>query len=42
MRHGVAANRKTLETAAQMSHEQGLTPRPIRLDEMFAANVLEQ
>jgi 4,5-dihydroxyphthalate decarboxylase len=42
MRHGVAANQKTLETAAQMSHEQGLTPRLIRLDEIFAANVLEQ
>ena len=42
MRHGVVANRKTLETAAQMSHEQGLTPRPLTLDEIFAANVLEQ
>jgi 4,5-dihydroxyphthalate decarboxylase len=42
MRHGVAVNQKTLETAAQMSHEQGLTPRLIRLDEMFAPNVLEQ
>ncbi len=42
MRHGVAANKKTLEMAAQMSHEQGLTPRLMKLDEMFAANVMEQ
>jgi 4,5-dihydroxyphthalate decarboxylase len=42
MRHGVAANKKTLEAAAQMSHEQGLTPRLLRLDEIFAANVMEQ
>jgi 4,5-dihydroxyphthalate decarboxylase len=42
LRHGVAANRKTLETAAQYSHEQGLTPRLIPLEEIFAANVMEQ
>jgi 4,5-dihydroxyphthalate decarboxylase len=42
MRHGIAANKRTLETAAQMSHEQGLTSRLMKLDEMFAANVMEQ
>ncbi|HEX4111574.1 MAG TPA: PhnD/SsuA/transferrin family substrate-binding protein [Stellaceae bacterium] len=42
LRHGIAANRKTLETAAQYSHEQGLTPRLMPLDEIFAANVMEQ
>jgi 4,5-dihydroxyphthalate decarboxylase len=40
--HGVAANRKTLETAAQYSHEQGLTSRVLKLEEIFAANVMEQ
>ena len=40
IRHGVPANRLVLETAAQYSHEQGLTPRPMRLDELFAAATL--
>jgi 4,5-dihydroxyphthalate decarboxylase len=40
--HGVAANRKVLETAAQYSFEQGLTPRLVTIDEMFAPSVLEQ
>ncbi len=42
IRHGIKANRKVLETAAQYSHEQGLTPRLMRLDEIFAASTLEQ
>jgi 4,5-dihydroxyphthalate decarboxylase len=42
VRHGVKANRKVLETAAQYSQEQGLTPRRVRLDEMFAPSTLEQ
>jgi len=42
LRHGIAANRKTLETAAQYSHEQGLTPRLLRLEEIFAPSVMEQ
>jgi 4,5-dihydroxyphthalate decarboxylase len=42
MRHGVAANRATLEAAAQYSHEQGLTPRRLGLDEIFAAQMMEQ
>lgn len=36
IRHGIRANRRVLETAAQYSVEQGLTPRLMRLDEVFA------
>jgi 4,5-dihydroxyphthalate decarboxylase len=42
IRHGIAANRKVLETAAQYSYEQGLTPRLIKLEELFAPSVMEQ
>ena len=42
VQHGIAANRKTLETAAQYSHEQGLTPRLIALDEVFAKSTMDQ
>jgi 4,5-dihydroxyphthalate decarboxylase len=42
VRHGVRANRLVLETAAQYSLEQGLTPRRVKLDELFAPSVLEQ
>jgi 4,5-dihydroxyphthalate decarboxylase len=42
VRHGIQANRNTLETAAQYSHEQGLTPRVVRLEEVFARSVMEQ
>ena len=41
IRHGIRANAKVLETAAQYSHEQGLTPRRMRLDEVFAAATME-
>jgi 4,5-dihydroxyphthalate decarboxylase len=40
--HGVRANRKTLETAARYSHEQGLTPRLARLEDVFAKSAMEQ
>ncbi len=40
--YGIAANRKVLETAAQYSFEQGLTPRLVKLDEVFAASTLDQ
>ncbi len=40
--HGVAANRNVLETAAQYSFEQGLPPRLMALDEIFAASTLDQ
>ena len=39
--YGVRANRKVLETIAAYSHEQGLTPRVLALDEVFAQNTLE-
>ena len=42
VRHGVQANRLVLETAAQYSQEQGLTPRRVRLQELFAASTLDQ
>ena len=40
--HGIRANRNVLETAAQYSFEQGLTPRLVRLEEVFAAGVMDQ
>lgn len=42
VRHGIRANRVTLETAARYSHEQGLTPRVAKLEEVFAASAMEQ
>ena len=42
LRHGVAANRAVLETAAQYSLQQGLTPRLVGLDEVFATCTLDQ
>lgn len=42
VRHGIRANRNTLETAARYSQEQGLTPRVVKLEEVFAANAMEQ
>jgi hypothetical protein len=41
LRHGVVANRKVLETAAQYSLEQGLTPRLVKLEEVFAESTLD-
>jgi len=41
VRHGVKANRHVLETAARYSLEQGLTPRLIPLEEVFAASTLD-
>jgi 4,5-dihydroxyphthalate decarboxylase len=42
IQHGVEPNRKVLETAAQYSHEQGLTPRLVKLDEVFAVSAVLQ
>ena len=42
LQHGIAANRATLETAARYSHEQGLSPRLVTLDELFAASTMMQ
>lgn len=40
--HGVKANRLVLETAAQYSFEQGLTPRLTKLEDVFAANAMNE
>ncbi len=40
--YGIAANRLVLETAAQYSAEQGLTPRLLKLEEVFAPCTMEQ
>jgi 4,5-dihydroxyphthalate decarboxylase len=40
IRHGIKANRRTLETAAQYSNQQGLTRRVMPMDELFAPNAL--
>ena len=42
VKHGVKANRLVLETAAQYSEEQGLTPRRVALEELFAPSTLDQ
>jgi hypothetical protein len=42
IRHGIKANRHILETAATYSVEQGLTPRLMKLEEIFAASVMDQ
>jgi 4,5-dihydroxyphthalate decarboxylase len=39
--YGVQANRKVLETVAEYSYEQGLTPRRVSLEEVFAPITLE-
>ncbi len=42
VQYGIKANRRVLETAAQYSVEQGLTPRLLKLDEVFAPSTMEQ
>jgi 4,5-dihydroxyphthalate decarboxylase len=42
LRHGIKANRHILETAAAYSVEQGLTPRLMKLDELFSASTMDQ
>jgi hypothetical protein len=42
IRHGVAANRLVLETIAQYSLAQGLTPALTRLEDLFAASTMQQ
>jgi 4,5-dihydroxyphthalate decarboxylase len=41
LHHGIKANRKVIETIAQYSLEQGLTQRPIKIEELYAPNALE-
>jgi len=42
LRHGIKANRNILETCADYSLEQRLTPRRMRLEEIFAPSTREQ
>jgi 4,5-dihydroxyphthalate decarboxylase len=39
--HGLKANRATLELAAKYSNQQSLTQRVMKMDELFAPNVLD-
>ena len=39
--HGVKANREVIETIAQYSLEQALTPRLIKIEELYAPSALE-
>jgi 4,5-dihydroxyphthalate decarboxylase len=41
IQHGVKANRKVIETIAQYSLEQGLTARPIKVEELYAPSALD-
>jgi 4,5-dihydroxyphthalate decarboxylase len=41
IKHGLKANRATLEIAAKYSNQQGLTQRIMTMEELFAANALE-
>ena len=42
LEHGIKANRTVLETCADYSLEQGLTPRRMRLEEIFAPSTMGQ
>jgi 4,5-dihydroxyphthalate decarboxylase len=42
VQYGVEPNRKVLETAAQWSFEQGLTPRLVKMDELFPRTTMQQ
>ena len=39
--HGLKANRASLETAAKYSNQQGLTPKVMPMEELFAVNALD-
>jgi len=39
--YGVKSNQKVLETVAEYSHEQGLTPRVMKMEEIFAPSTLD-
>jgi len=40
-RHGVQFNKKVLETYLQYTYEQGLTPRQMKLEELYPASMME-
>jgi 4,5-dihydroxyphthalate decarboxylase len=39
--YGVKSNKKVLDTVAEYSYEQGLTPRLMKMDEVFAPGTLD-
>ncbi|HEX3503545.1 MAG TPA: hypothetical protein VHU22_09150 [Xanthobacteraceae bacterium] len=41
LQHGVRANRKVIETIAQYSLEQNLTPRLVKIEELYALSALD-
>ncbi len=41
VKHGVTANRKVLDTVAKYSNQQGLTPRVMTMEELFAPNAID-
>jgi hypothetical protein len=41
LHHGVKANRKVIETIAQYSVEQDLTPRLVKVEELYAPSALD-
>jgi 4,5-dihydroxyphthalate decarboxylase len=41
LHHGVKANRKVIETIAQYSLEQGLTPRLIEVEQLYAPSAMD-
>ena len=41
MAYGIKASRKVLETIAQYVHEQGLTARRVKIEELFAPNTMD-
>ncbi len=41
VKHGVTANRAVLDTVAKYSNQQGLTPRVMTMEELFAPNAID-
>jgi hypothetical protein len=39
--NGLAKNRKALKAIGQFAYEQKILPRPVKPEEMFAANTLD-
>ena len=39
--YGIRANRAMIDTIISFSHEQGLTARPMKVEELFAAEMLD-
>lgn len=41
IQHGLKANRKVVETITQYSQEQGLTPRRVKIEEIYAPSAMD-